>query len=54
MAHCFGAVVLVPFPFPDQSRMEKRPAVVVAGCGYNAGRRDQGIVTITSQTHAVM
>jgi mRNA interferase MazF len=36
----FGDVVLVPFPFTDQSGTKKRPAVVVSSHGYNASRRD--------------
>lgn len=49
MLHSFGDVVLVPFPFTDQSGTKKRPAVVVSGSGYNAGRRDLIIMAITSQ-----
>lgn len=49
MAHSFGDVVLVPFPFTDQSGAKKRPAVIVSGNGYNAGRRDLVIMAITSQ-----
>lgn len=32
----FGDVVLVPFPFTDQSGIKKRPAVVVSSQKYNA------------------
>jgi len=49
MAHSFGEVVLVPFPFTDQSGTKKRPAVVVSSSGYNANRRDLIIMAITSQ-----
>lgn len=45
----FGDVVLVPFPFTDQSGTKKRPAVVISGSNYNAGRRDIVIMAITSQ-----
>ena len=45
----FGDVVLVPFPFTDQSGTKKRPAVVVSSHGYNANRRDIAIMAITSQ-----
>jgi mRNA interferase MazF len=45
----FGDVVLVPFPFTDQSGTKKRPAVVVSSGGYNASRRDIVIMAITSQ-----
>jgi mRNA interferase MazF len=45
----FGEVVLVPFPFTDQSGTKKRPTVVVSSHGYNASRRDIVIMAITSQ-----
>jgi len=45
----FGDVVLVPFPFTDQSGTKKRPAVVVSCSGYNTQRRDIVIMAITSQ-----
>lgn len=44
----FADVVLVPFPFTDQSGAKKRPAVVVSSDGYNRSRRDI-IMAITSQ-----
>ena len=31
MAHAFSDVVLVPFPFTDQSGTKKRPAVIASG-----------------------
>jgi mRNA interferase MazF len=53
MAHparfSFGDMVLVPFPFTDQSGTKKRPAVVVSSHRYNANRRDIVIMAITSQ-----
>ena len=45
----FGDVVLVPFPFTDQTGTKKRPAVIVSSHGYNASRRDIVIMAITSQ-----
>ena len=45
----FGDVVLVPFPFSDQSGSKKRPTVVVSGSRYNARRRDIVIMALTSQ-----
>jgi len=45
----FGDVVLVPFPFTDQSGTKKRPAAVVSNASYNASRRDIVIMAITSQ-----
>ena len=44
----FGDVVLVPFPFTDQSGTKRRPAVVVSLAGYNMSRRDIVIMAITS------
>ena len=49
MAHNFGDVVLVPFPFTDQSGTKKRPAVIVSSGNYNAIGRDLVIMAITSQ-----
>lgn len=45
----FGDVVLVPFPFTDQTGVKKRPALVVSSQGYHAQRRDLVIVAVTSQ-----
>jgi mRNA interferase MazF len=45
----FGDVVLVPFPFTDQSGTKQRPAVVVSSHSYNSSRRDIVIMAITSQ-----
>lgn len=50
----FGDVVLVPFPFTDQSGTKKRPAVIVSSAGYNTSRRDLVIMAITSQVRAPM
>jgi mRNA interferase MazF len=45
----FGDVVLVPFPFTDQTGMKKRPAVVVSSAAYNVSRLDLILMAITSQ-----
>jgi mRNA interferase MazF len=44
----FGDVILVPFPFTDQSSSKKRPAVVISTDRYNAQRPDFIIMAITS------
>ena len=49
MGYSFGDVVLVPFPFTDQSGSKKRPAVIVSSADYQAQRRDLVIMAITSQ-----
>lgn len=45
----FGDVLLVPFPFTDQSATKKRPAVVISSEPYNTERPDLIIMAITSQ-----
>jgi mRNA interferase MazF len=48
----FGEIVLVPFPFTDQTAAKKRPAVVVSSPAYNRQRADIILVAITSQVRA--
>ena len=45
----FGDIVLVPFPFTDQSAAKKRPAVVISSAAYHQQRPDLIIMAITSQ-----
>jgi mRNA interferase MazF len=45
----FGDVVLVPFPFGDQTGAKKRPAIVVSAQAYHQHRRDVIIMAVTSQ-----
>ena len=51
--HSFGDIVLVPFPFTDQSATKRRPAVIVSAVQYNRERLDLIIMAITSQTGPV-
>lgn len=51
-AYGFGDVILVPFPFTDQTGTKKRPAVIVSNAAYNQERRDVMIMAITSQVRA--
>ncbi|NOX77155.1 MAG: type II toxin-antitoxin system PemK/MazF family toxin [Gammaproteobacteria bacterium] len=44
-----GDIILVPFPFTDQSATKKRPAVVVSSKPYNQERPDLIIMAVTSQ-----
>lgn len=45
----FGDVVLVPFPFTNQTTQKKRPAVVVSSNSYNQLRPDVILIAVTSQ-----
>jgi mRNA interferase MazF len=49
MAYHFGDVVLVPFPFTDQSAAKQRPGVIVSSAAYHQSRRDVVLMAITSQ-----
>jgi mRNA interferase MazF len=49
----FSDVILVPFPFTDQTTIKKRPAVVVSSDEYNSGRPDLIIMAITSRLHQI-
>ena len=45
--YSFGDVVLVPFPFTDQTATKKRPAVVVSSYAYNKARPDVILMAVT-------
>jgi mRNA interferase MazF len=45
----FGDLVLVPFPFTDQSTTKRRPAVVVSSAAYHRERPDLVILAVTTQ-----
>lgn len=45
----FGDVVLVPFPFSDQSATKQRPAVVISSEAYHREHADVLLIAITSQ-----
>lgn len=50
----FGAVVLVPFPYTDQTASKKRPAVVVSSAAYQQERLDLVVMPVTSQPQKSM
>ncbi|NCJ05357.1 type II toxin-antitoxin system PemK/MazF family toxin [Synechococcales cyanobacterium C] len=45
----FADVLLVPFPFTDQSTTKKRPTVVISSGSYNTMRPDLILIAVTSQ-----
>jgi mRNA interferase MazF len=45
----FGDVVLVPFPFTDQTTTKRRPAIVISSPAYNHQRPDVIPMAVTSQ-----
>ncbi len=45
----FGDIVLVPFPFTDQTASKRRPAVVVSSEAYHRERPDLILLAVTSQ-----
>jgi mRNA interferase MazF len=47
-----GDVVLVPFPFTDQSASKRRPAVVVSSTAYHANHINLILMGISSQVSA--
>jgi mRNA interferase MazF len=49
MPYEFGAIILVPFPFTDQSASKRRPAVVVSKRAYNTAKPDVVVMAVTSQ-----
>lgn len=44
-----GDIVLVPFPFSDQTTAKKRPAVIISSSRYNTVSKDIVIMAVTSQ-----
>lgn len=48
----FGDIVLVPFPFTDQTTQKKRPAVVISSAAYHQAHPDLIVMAITSQMQA--
>ncbi|MDJ0691753.1 MAG: type II toxin-antitoxin system PemK/MazF family toxin [Xenococcaceae cyanobacterium MO_188.B32] len=45
----FGDILLVPFPFTDQTSTKKRPTAVISSNNYNSQKPDLIIIAITSQ-----
>lgn len=49
MRYEFGDIVLVPFPFTDQSTSKRRPGVIVSSTTYHHSRRDLILMAVTGQ-----
>ena len=45
----FGDVVLIPFPFTNQTTTKRRPAVVVSSTTYHRNHPDLILMAITGQ-----
>jgi mRNA interferase MazF len=52
MTYNFGDILLVPFPFTNQSSIKKRPTVVISSNNYNSQKPDLIIMAITSQLNS--
>lgn len=49
----FGDVLLVPFPFTDQSRVKKRPAVVVSSSAFHREQTNVIVIAVSSVLEAL-
>ncbi len=47
--YSFGDVLLVPFPFTDQTTTKKRPTIVISSDIYNQEKPDIILIAVTSQ-----
>jgi mRNA interferase MazF len=47
--YSFGDVLLVPFPFTDQTTTKKRPTIVISSDIYNQQKLDIILIAVTSQ-----
>ncbi len=45
----FGDIVLVPFPFTDQTQSKRRPAIVVSSDAYERARQDLILISLTTR-----
>ncbi|MBI4397595.1 MAG: type II toxin-antitoxin system PemK/MazF family toxin [Candidatus Omnitrophica bacterium] len=49
-----GDVVLVEFPFSEQDRIKKRPALVLSSDSYHQGREEIILAAVTSNTARIL
>ncbi len=52
--YSFGEVLLVPFPFTDQTTTKKRPTVVISSNVYNQQKSDLILIAVTSQLNLLL
>jgi mRNA interferase MazF len=52
--YTFGEVVLVAFPFTNQTATKQRPAAVISSTAYQRERPDLNILAISSQVRATL
>lgn len=50
-SYSFGDIILVPFPFTDQTSVKKRPAVIINSDAYKQEHPDLIVMAITSQRY---
>lgn len=51
-SYSFGDIILVPFPFTDQTAVKRRPAVVVSSDSYHKARLDLVIMAVTGHVRS--
>lgn len=49
----FGDIILVPFPFTDQTASKQRPSVVVSSSAYHREQPDIIFMAVTSQVRVL-
>lgn len=49
MSYNFADILLIPFPFTDQTGTKKRPAIVINSANYNQRYKDLILMAVTSQ-----
>jgi mRNA interferase MazF len=53
ISYKFGDIVIVPFPFTNQTATKRRPAVVISSAAYHYERPDLILMAVTSQVRGM-